>query len=73
MATVRLQIRRGTSSQWTSANPILAAGELGVETDSRKIKIGDGATSWTSLSYIAADNPEISEIAQDAIDAALVA
>ncbi len=73
MATVRLQIRRGTASQWTSANPILAAGELGVETDSRKIKIGDGATSWTSLSYIAADNPEISEIAQDAIDAALVA
>ena len=73
MATVRLQIRRGTASQWTSANPILAAGEMGVETDTRKIKIGDGTTGWTSLNYIAADNPEISEIAQDAIDAALVA
>jgi hypothetical protein len=73
MATVRLQIRRGTASQWTSANPILAAGEMGVETDTRKVKIGDGTTGWTSLNYIAADNPEISEIAQDAIDAALVA
>jgi len=73
MATVRLQIRRGTASQWTSANPILAAGEMGVETDTRKVKIGDGSATWTSLSYIAADNPEISEIAQDAIDAALVA
>ena len=73
MATVRLQLRRGTSSQWTGANPILAAGEMGVETDTRKVKIGDGSTSWTSLNYIAADNPEISEIAQDAIDAALVA
>ena len=73
MATVRLQIRRGTASQWTSANPTLAAGEMGVETDTRKVKIGDGTTGWTSLNYIAADNPEISEIAQDAIDAALVA
>jgi hypothetical protein len=73
MATVRLQIRRGTASQWTSANPILAAGEMGVETDTRKVKIGDGTTGWTSLNYIAADNPEISEIAQDAIDQALTA
>ena len=73
MATVRLQLRRGTDAQWVAANPILAAGELGVETDTRKVKIGDGTTAWNSLDYIAADNPEISEIAQDAIDAALVA
>ena len=73
MATVRLQLRRGTASQWTSSNPILAAGEMGVETDTRKVKIGDGTTSWTSLDYVAADSPEISEIAQDAINDALVA
>ncbi len=73
MATVRIQLRRGTASQWTSANPILAAGEMGVETDTRKVKIGDGTTSWTSLDYVAADSPEISEIAQDAINDALVA
>ena len=39
MATVRLQLRRGTASQWTSSNPILASGEMGVETDTRKVKI----------------------------------
>jgi hypothetical protein len=73
MATVRIQLRRGTAAQWTSANPTLVAGEMGVETDTRKVKVGDGTTAWTSLDYVAADSPEISEIAQDAINDALVA
>ena len=71
MSTVRIQVRRGTASEWTSANPTLAAGELGVETDTRKIKVGTGSTAWTSLAYIASDAPGITEIAQDAIDQAL--
>ena len=71
MSTVRIQVRRGTAAEWTSVDPTLAAGELGVETDTRKIKIGTGNTAWTSLSYIAADSPAISEIAQDAINDAL--
>lgn len=71
MATVRIQVRRGTSSDWTSVNPTLAAGEMGVETNTRKLKIGDGTTAWTSLDYIASDVAAIDEIAQDAIDAAL--
>ena len=50
MAT-RIKLRRGTAAQWTSANPTLEAGEAGVETDTKKIKIGDGSTAWTSLSY----------------------
>ena len=48
---VQIQLRRDTSSNWTSANPTLALGELGLETDGYKYKIGDGATAWTSLSY----------------------
>jgi hypothetical protein len=48
----QIQIRRGTASQWTSANPTLAAGEWGYETDTNKAKIGDGATAWNSLAYI---------------------
>jgi hypothetical protein len=48
-----IQIRRGTASQWTSANPTLAAGEQGFETDTGKFKIGTGSTAWTSLSYAA--------------------
>lgn len=46
-----IQIRRGTASQWTSANPTLAAGEQGYESDTNKIKIGNGSTAWNSLDY----------------------
>ncbi len=46
-----IQIRRDTAALWTSANPTLASGELGLETDTGKIKIGDGSTAWTSLAY----------------------
>jgi len=48
---VKIQVRRGTAAQWTTANPILSEGEWGVETDTRKFKIGDGSTAWTSLLY----------------------
>jgi hypothetical protein len=52
MAVVtQIQVRRGTASQWTSTNPTLAAGEWGFETDTGKAKIGNGSTTWTSLSY----------------------
>ena len=47
-----IQIRRDTASNWTSANPILAQGEMGAETDTSKIKIGDGTTAWASLGYL---------------------
>lgn len=56
MAVVtQIQIRRGTASQWTSTNPTLAAGELGAETDTNKIKCGNGSTAWNSLPYIASE------------------
>ena len=52
MAVVtQIQVRRGTASQWTSANPTLASGEWGFETDTGKTKIGDGTTAWASLAY----------------------
>ena len=50
MASI-IQIRRDTASAWTSANPTLAQGELGLETDTSKLKAGDGTTAWTSLAY----------------------
>ena len=50
MAT-RMQQRRGTAAQWTSADPILAAGEIGFETDTSQFKIGDGTNHWADLSY----------------------
>ncbi len=48
-----MQQRRGTAAQWTSANPILAAGEIGFETDTSKFKIGDGVNHWADLTYYA--------------------
>ena len=49
--TSRLQNRRDIASAWTSANPTLAAGEMGLETDTSKWKMGDGTTPWNSLAY----------------------
>lgn len=51
MAVVRIQLRRDTAANWTSADPTLAAGEIGIETDTDQLKIGDGATAWSSLGY----------------------
>jgi hypothetical protein len=51
MASI-IQIRRDTATNWTSANPILAQGELGLETDTLKVKAGDGSTAWNSASYL---------------------
>ncbi len=43
---VLLQIRRDTAANWTAANPVLLAGEMALESDTNKIKIGDGTTAW---------------------------
>lgn len=47
----RIQLRRGLSSQWTSANPVLATGEPGVEIDTGRVKFGDGVSTWLALPY----------------------
>lgn len=65
-AITTIQFRRGTAAQWTSANPVLAAGEMGWEQDTGEFKIGDGVTTWTSLGYwisdVAAHNHPASNI-----------
>lgn len=47
-----IQIKRGTAASATANNPILADGEFGYETDTSKIKVGDGVTAWNSLPYL---------------------
>lgn len=49
---VQIQLRNDTAANWTSSNPTLAQGEIGVETDTRLMKVGTGSTAWTSLSYV---------------------
>jgi hypothetical protein len=55
MPSITIQFRRDTAANWTSADPTLLAGELGFETDTRKMKIGDGSTAWTALDYVTAE------------------
>ena len=59
-----IQLKRGTAAAWASANTVLSAGEAGYETDTKKIKIGDGSTAWNSLVYAAAPlaSPELTGV-----------
>ena len=67
---IRIQLRRDAESDWVRDNPILLPGEIGIASDLNKFKIGNGSR-WSSTPYAASDLPEITEIAQDAIDQAL--
>lgn len=51
MAGARIQLKRATAASWASNNPVLYAGEIGLETDTNKFKIGDGTTAFNSLPY----------------------
>ena len=48
-----IQFRRGTAAQWAFVNPVLQAGEPGLETDTRRVKAGNGVDRWSDLQYIA--------------------
>lgn len=48
----RIKLRRSSSNEWNTSNPILSLGEAGYETDSRRLKIGDGLTAWSGLDYV---------------------
>lgn len=53
--TTRIKLRRDTAANWLAANPILAAGEPGLETDTGKIKYGDGVTAYANLPHAGGD------------------
>lgn len=53
---VIIQLRRGAEQAWIDSNPTLAIGEMGVETDTGKFKVGDGVTEWNSLAYSSGDD-----------------
>jgi hypothetical protein len=61
-----MQQRRGTAEQWTSANPVLAEGEIGFETDTNQFKIGDGVNTWDDIDYFL-NSGEVDEILGDYI------
>lgn len=63
---IQIQFRRDTAADWTSNNPVLAQGELGLELDTSKFKIGDGTTAWSSLAYSSLPSTAISTTLIDA-------
>lgn len=52
MPLVQILTRNDTAANWTTANPVLEAGEIGAETDTGKLKVGNGVTNWAGLSYV---------------------
>jgi hypothetical protein len=54
----QIQVRRDTAANWTSANPTLASGEIALETDTLKVKVGNGTDAWTSLAYAGSGEAE---------------
>lgn len=52
---IQIQLRRDLSANWTTANPVLKSGEPGYETDTGKLKFGDGVNAWNSLGYFETD------------------
>ena len=68
-----IKLRRGTTGQWAGSSRVLQIGELGLDTTLNKIKSGDGASLWGSLPFLNVLPSELTELSQDAVNAALVA
>lgn len=57
----QFKLRRGTAAQWTAANPVLNSGEPGIETDTSKMKVGNGISAWIALPYIIGEQGEVGD------------
>lgn len=65
-----VQFRAGPAALWVERNPTLEAGEPGLETDTRRVKIGDGSSDWNTLAYLKAD-VDLEVSTQEIVDAVL--
>ncbi len=70
MTLAKIQLRRDTAANWTTANTLLAAGEFGFETDTGRFKVGNGSSVWAALSYEAVYLPSATRGAPTAVTAA---
>ena len=66
MAHVEIRLRRNTSTQWVSLDPVLGPGEQGYEIDTNRIKVGNGSTRWSQLEYLGSDEAAVSQADLDA-------
>ena len=65
---VTLLMRNDPAATWAAQNPILSKGEIGIENDTRKFKIGDGSTAWNALKYASGGNVELNKVAPTETD-----
>jgi hypothetical protein len=73
---IRLQLRRDTSANWATNNPILQVGEFGFDTTTNRFKVGiasNETSRWTALPYLNVIPSELAELAQDAVELAITA
>lgn len=68
----RIQLKHGLASSWTEKNPVLLAGEMGIETDTLKMKVGDGTSSWKTLGYLGANANDILAIINENRDSCTI-
>lgn len=71
MTLARMQQRRDTGANWAASNPVLAAGEVGVNTDTGELKVGDGTTTWNVLRGFLPGPVDYSEVIRTAGDISL--
>ncbi len=71
--SVKIRIRRSTTAEWAASSSILDQGELGLDITVNKLKAGNGINLWSALPFINILPSELSELAQDAVEAALTA
>ena len=68
----RIQLKHGLAASWTEKNPVLLAGEMGIETDTLKMKVGDGTSNWSALGYLGADANDILDIINENRDSCTI-
>ena len=68
----RIQLKHGLAANWADKNPVLLAGEIGIETDTLKMKVGDGTSNWKALGYLGADANDILAIINENRDSCTI-
>jgi hypothetical protein len=64
-----IQLRGGLSTTWQTVNPVLEFREVGLETDTRRQKVGDGFTPWNSLPYFGLTQEDLQAALADFVTA----
>lgn len=68
----KIILRNDTAANWTTANPVLLKGEVGVEIDTRKFKFGDGSSSWSALQYAGVGQDELDNLIKNWVEGNLL-